>query len=172
MLNALRATTTGIPTGVTNVASFYPTVTTVQTAIAAGYSPTDWANLSASQQAAALANATAGGAPSGGTGTPIISGPGGGGIIQFSGGATIPVGYGSIQVGTGSPTTLTPAQIQAAVNAGLTPTQFEALTPTQQAQMLAAHPSTPAAGTTANAAMPIVLIGIALFLALAASKGR
>lgn len=147
-----------------------------QTAILAGYTPSQWAQLTADEQRAALAQAGAfptpvtppetstaliqaavatgqlpsqyTGQPSGG-GTPLISfGTGGQPLITFGATAGAPA--------TGQPTA---AQIQQAVNAGYTPQQFAAMTPAQrQAALTAAGVSQPAS------MMPILLIGGGLLL--------
>jgi hypothetical protein len=128
MLNGRLNRFAAAPSGLTNVASFYTsTANSNQTAIMAGYTPTQWATLTPAQQQAALA-ATSGSA----------------------------VANAATQGGTVN--TASTALIQKAIAAGLTPTQYAALTPAQQ---LAASQA-----ASKNTLMPMIILfgGAALLL--------
>lgn len=135
------------PTTITNIASFYPTAapaTNVQTAVEAGYTPSQFQALTPAQQSAALAQAYGTMTPSGG-GVPLI---------EFSGaapGGLITVGPSGASVSLTTQPQPTPQQVQAAVSAGLTPSQYAALTPAQRAAL--------SRSTTSPSLVPILLIG-------------
>lgn len=128
MLRGLGQAGTAVPSTITNAASFYTTAAAgnTQTAIAAGFTPMQWNLMTPAQQSAALAQAS---------GSPVSGGAtSSGGSTAGSIGNILGDLFGGVSAGI-SQGGLTPAQIQQAVSAGYTPTQWAALTPAQRTQV-------------------------------------